>query len=476
MSREIRADYEQTLLFPPSVEEWVGPDHPARFIRDFVHALDLVGLGFSVRTSKVGRPNYAADLLLKVWLYGYFNVIRSSRKLEKACREHMGLIWLTGMHAPDHNSLWRFWNSNRAGLRALFKKSVQVAVKADLVDMVIHAVDGTKIKSSSSSSTVLDKKQLQELLDRLDGSIDEMMSAVEQAEMTEVGAYVLPVEMQDAITRRTAIERALKELGETGRGKIHLNEPQARFMKQGKGMDLCYNGQAVADAKAGIIVAEKVVNEENDTSMLVPMLDEVKKNLGGVAQENLADGGYATAAQLDLARERHYEVLTAPGSGERSSRGAEGGPYHTSRFVYDPENDWCICPHGSILPFLRERPKRSHQNAVRIYRCRNHKECPYRPSCTKTRYGRVVEISVHHRALVSQRVKRSSRAGRALLKKRKAIIEPVFSWIKCGLSFMRWDFVGLEKVRAQWSMICSTINLRKLYGCWLTGGAMFESV
>lgn len=159
MSREIRADYDQTLLFPPSVEEWVGPDHPARFIRDFVHALDLIALGFSVRTSEVGRPHYAADLLLKVWLYGYFNGIRSSRKLEKACREHMGLIWLTGMHAPDHNSLWRFWNSNRAGLRALFKKSVQVAVKADLVDMVVHAVDGTKIKSSSSSKKVVDKKQ-----------------------------------------------------------------------------------------------------------------------------------------------------------------------------------------------------------------------------------------------------------------------------------------------------------------------------
>ena len=134
------------------------------------------------------------------------------------------------------------------------------------------------------------------------------------------------------------------------------------------------------------------------------------------------------------------------------------------------------CPHGSILRFVRARPKRSHQHAVRLYRCRTYKECPYRTSCTKTRYGRVIEISEHHGALVSQRAKRTSSAGRALLKKRKVLIEPVFSWIKCGLNFMRWDFVGLEKVRAQWSMICSTINLRKLYGCWLTGGVAFGSV
>ena len=475
MSREIRADYEQVLLFPPSVEDWVGSDHPARFIRDFVDALDLFELGFSVRTSDVGRPNYAPDLLFKVWLYGYFSSIRSSRKLEKACKEHMGFLWLTGMNAPDHNSLWRFWASNRSGLRAMFKKSVQVAVKAGLVGMAVHAVDGTKIKSSSSSSKVLDKEQLKGLLEKLDDTIDEVMKEVEHSEATETGEHSLPSEMQDAVARRQAIEAALMELEESGRKKIHVGEPEARFMKHRKGVELSYNGQAAADAKSGIIVAEKVVNDENDTSMLVPMLDQVKKNLGSVAHENLADGGYATGEQLSLARKRDYEVLTNPGNSERSSKGAKGKAYHTSKFTYDPERDCCICPHGMILTFQKARPKRSHQNGVRIYRCRNHKECPYRSDCTKDPKGRVVEISEHHQALVSQRIKRHSPMGRELLKRRKVIIEPVFAWIKTGLAFTRWDFVGLDKARVQWSMICSTINLRKLYGWWLTGAVTFET-
>jgi transposase len=474
MSREIRADYEQILLFPPSVEEWVGQDHPARFIRDFVDALDLRELGFPVRTTEVGRPNYASDLLLKVWLYGYFNSIRSSRKLEKACKENMGFIWLTGMNAPDHNSLWRFWTSNRAGLRAMFKKSVQVAAKAKLVDMVVHALDGTKIKSRSSSSKALDKDQLQTLLEKLDDLIEEAMNEVEKAESTESGEYGLPSEMRDAMARRKAIESALEELEETGLKKIHVNEPEARLMKHSKCAELSYNGQAVADEKSGIIVAEKLVNQENDTSMLVPMLDKVKENLGSVAQENLADGGYATSEQLDLASKRNYEVLTNPGNSERSSKGVQGKAYHTSKFTYDPERDCCICPHGSILTFRKERPKRAHQNAVRIYGCVDYKDCAHRFECSKARYGRVIEISVHHDALLKQREKRRSLAGRSLLKRRKVIIEPVFAWIKQGLNFTRWDFVGLGKAQVQWSMICTTINLRKLYRCWSTGGLEFE--
>src|SRR5512137_2491746 len=107
MAQPIAPDYGQQFLFPPALEDWIPADHPARFLREFVDQLDLETRGF-VLPAAAGRPPYAPSLLLKIWLYGYFHRIRATRKLEAACREHLSLLWLSGLHQPDHNSLWRF--------------------------------------------------------------------------------------------------------------------------------------------------------------------------------------------------------------------------------------------------------------------------------------------------------------------------------------------------------------------------------
>ena len=182
MSNEIRPDYHSVHLFPPALEDWIPADHPARFIRDFVDALDLEALGFKARASERGRPNYALDLLLKVWLYGYFNRIRSTRDLERACHEHLSLIWLTGMTYPDHNTLWRFFRNNRQAIRNVFGSGVRVAASSELVGMVLHALDGTKIRAQASRHTAHHRKQLERALENLDSAIDEMFSEVEAAE------------------------------------------------------------------------------------------------------------------------------------------------------------------------------------------------------------------------------------------------------------------------------------------------------
>jgi transposase len=209
MGKQIRADYEQILMFPPSVEDWVGKDHPARFIRDFVDSLDLSELGIEIPDSDTGRPPYAPDLLLKVWLYGYFNRIRATRKLEKACLENIGLIWLTGMNAPDHNSLWRFFKGNKKSLRRLFKQLVRVALKADLIGLVLHAVDGTKIRTLSANEHVCDRNHLERVLEgiseRLDRTIGDAMTEIERSEREESGEYRLPASMQDGLKRKQRI-------------------------------------------------------------------------------------------------------------------------------------------------------------------------------------------------------------------------------------------------------------------------------
>lgn len=465
MSREIRADYDQLLMFPPAVDDWIGPGHPARFVRDFVDSLDLAALGFRVRESQMGRPNYGADLLLKVWLYGYLNRIRSTRQLERGCMEHMGLIWLTGRKAPDHNTLWRFWLDNKKVLRKVFKQSVRIAFDADLLGLVVHAVDGTKIMACSSRRTMWHKKDLEKVLSRLEESISEIMAQVERAQRKEVGEYRLPESLQDPEERKKVIQEALRKIEQEDTEHLHPGETDARLIKAGRCTELSYNAQAVADQKTGMVVVADVVNDENDTAQLVPMLAQVKDTLGQTAQESLADGGYASAAQIDSAENEEYSILTNPGSGE----GSEGKPYHSSRFIYDEENDRCICPHGNILPFQRTKRSKGDAYELRIYHCRDYRHCPYRSHCSSSKRGRTIEISPYHGAVVRQREKRQDPANKKLLKARKAIIEPVFGWIKQNLGFRRWTVRGLENVKTQWSLLCTTINLKKLYSYWLDG-------
>jgi transposase len=470
MSREIFADYDQLLMFPPAVDDWVGPDHPARFVRDFVDSLDLESLGLRVRESAMGRPHYGAALLLKVWLYGYLNSIRSSRKLERGCREHMGLIWLTGMKPPDHNTLWRFWLDNKKALRGVFKRSVRIALDADLLGIVVHALDGTKIMACSSRRAVWHKEELEKLLARVEESISDVMRQVERSERKEVGEWRLPESLQDAVERKRFIQEAIARCEEQEIKHLHPGEPEARLMKHGRTIELSYNAQAVADQKTGMVVAQDVVNDENDTSLLVPMLDLVKENLEKTAKETLADGGYASAAQIHEAEKATYSILTNPGPNEESETSDSANkPYHTSRFIYDEENNRCVCPHGNILPFERTKQSRWKTHELRIYRCRDFRECPFRSQCSSSKSGRTIEITPYHQAVVRQREKRQNPASKELLKARKAIIEPVFGWIKRNLSFRRWTVRGLDNVKAQWSLLCTTINLKKLYKYWMAG-------
>lgn len=466
MSHEIRADYEQIDLLPQSLEDWVGGDHPARFMREFVDALDLGALGFRERKSEEGRPSYADDLLLKVWLYGYLARIRSTRELERACREHLSLIWLTGRHAPDHNTLWRFWRENRKALRAVFGAGVKVAAAQGLVGMICHAVDGTKIRAVASRRTVEHRKDLEKLRGRVEASIAEMVRAVEGAEKTEVGEYRLPENLQKAEKLRQAIRESLEKMAEVERDHLHPQEPEARLMPCEGRKEPAYNAQAVADAQAGIIVAQTAVNAESDHHQLVPMLEEVRATVGEVARETVGDGGYATAEQLGEAQARGYEVLVAPGS---ESGGAKRGDYDSSKFEYASAEDEVICPQGQRLKFEGVKNKGKRRPTVRSYRCEHYGQCPVRALCSPRRDGRRIELSPQRAAVMRQREKRRDPARQALLRQRKAIIEPVFATLKQAMGFRRWTVRGLENVRTQWALLCAALNLKKMYKYWAAG-------
>lgn len=468
MGRALHADFSEVLLFPPAVEDWVVADHPARFIRAFVEAQDLEALGVNWNPPQpLGCPTYSAELLLMVWLYGYFVNLRSTRKLEAGCREQMGLVWLAGRHTPDHNTLWRFFDRNKAMLRNLFKQSVQVAMRADMVGMVVHALDGTKVRALASTRGRLERKELEALQAELDAVISNWEQEVADTAAPDAPGTGLPKDVQDSVRLRDRISAALAELDQPGApDKVHPSDPEARVMKCSdvNAKRLGYNSQAVVDTAHGIIVCQEVVQKAFDDHQLTPMLDHVEASLGALADTTLADAGYATGAALAHAEalERNVLVNLPP-----RLKGTSSKPYHASNFDYDIETDTVTCPLGTALEYThtRQHNGKGKGYAVRVYRCHN-KQCPVRDQCTKDRKGRGIERGPHHDAITRQKKRQREDDERALLKQRGGIVESAFGLIKQRDGFRCYTRHGLEKAKTEWAMICTAYNLKKLYRAW----------
>lgn len=465
MAQPIAPDYGQQFLFPPALEDWVPSDHPTRFLREFVDQLDLPTLGFSMPVAVEGRPPYHPSLLLKIWLYGYFHRIRSTRKLEAACREHLPLLWLSGLIAPDHNSLWRFWRDNKKALRALFKQTVQLAVHTGAVGLALQALDGTKIQAACSGPEGWSKEYLEKLLTQLDASLEDIELKVTEANAdVDQPGYRLPAGLAQRQALRQQIKAGLAQLQADGRNHYHPVEPEARRMKVGDTNRYAYNAQAVADQQEGVVVACEVTRQETDPGHLVPLIEQARENLGVVAQDTVtvADTGYGSGADLQAAADKQINVLAPPPEGKP----AHANPYAAQHFHYDPAAHTITCPEGRRLDHEGQTTKRGQ--VVQRFRC-HHRDCPVRASCTRDPKGRQIEVGPYQAEVQTMRARLQEPAAQTQWQCRSQIIERCFAQLKQHDGFRRWTVWGLEGVRTQWSLLCTTLNLRVLYQRWRSG-------
>lgn len=474
VTRRIEANYNESYLFPPALEDWVGEDHPARFIRAVVEELDLdeLGLGGGEDAGQ-GRPHYSAELLLKAWLYGYLNNLRSPRQLERACRDNVGLIWLLGRHEPDHNTLWRFWRRYRAGIRGVFRQVVRIASKAQVVGVVLHAVDGTKIQSRASTrrSKRWNRKELARQEQAIEAWVEQIEAEVESHEPVKgERSGRLPKSLQEAEKLRHKIREAIQALDEQDREEVNLSEVEARKMLCEGGKRLAYNAQSVVDEKSGMIVAEGVSQDTTDHFQLLPMLEQTRENVGQTAADTVADQGYRSDRNIGQAEAQGDSVLVE--LFERESEGAE--VYHGSRFQYDPRTHECRCPRGESLVWKGWHQSR-HGWKERRYQCEGFRQCPVAKQCSPGRRGRQIYIGPYRRAVDDQRQRQRRGTEKDKLKRRKVIVEPVFAQIKHNLGFRRWTMWGLEGVQSQWAMLCTTHNLKKLLRLWQEGKLEFAT-
>lgn len=463
---------DQDWLLPPSLEDLVPADHPARFVAAFVDGLDGDGwreLGIEPDGEVLGAPAYHPRALLSVWVYGFMTGVRSSRKLEGACRDQLPYLWLTGCQRPDHNTLHRFYQANRGGMRQLFRRTVRTAVRLGLVDLALQAVDGSKIAGSAARRRSLDEDGLARLLARAEEAIAELEAR------DETGGDEPPVRLPDGLAAakrlREQVAGALRQVrAEEGPREANLTDGDARLVKGRGGFVVGYNAQAVVsplDETAGrggmIVTAAEVTNEADDQGQLVPMVEAAQGATGRVAGTTLADGGYHSGANLAACQARCISVLMAE-SQEQALKGA----YHKDRFGYDASSDCYLCPRGFRLHYVLTTHRKGRPSK-RIYRasaseCR---ACPAFGECTRNRrQGRSLEVGEHEGILRSHRALMESAEAKASYSRRKELVEPTFGIMKDCQGARRFLLRGLSNVRAEWNLLAATFNLGTLFRVW----------
>jgi transposase len=465
---------EQTWLLPPTLEELIPADHPARFVAAFVDALDRTAwgeLGVAPDGAVRGAPGYHPRVLLGVWLYGFLSGVRSSRKLEAACRESLAHLWLTGWQRPDHNTLWRFYQEHRQSMRQLLKRTIQTAVRAGLVDLAVQAVDGTKLVGNAAKARTYDADGLTKLLARTATAIAELEAQNQGGD--DPPPPRLPVALRQARALREQVLAALTEVqAEAGPKRVNLTDPDASLMKSRQGIVAGYNGQAMVSparvepsgARAGglLITAAEVTTDPDDHAQLAPMIELARANEAG-AELTLADGGYHSGPNLAACA-----ALAQPVVMPEAQQVALEDPYHKEAFRYAEATDSYRCPAGQTLTFRGEKARRDRP-VTRVYRgvaavCR---ACPAFGACTQDqRQGRALEIGPEEARLRQHRTLMATEQAKAQYRQRKELPEPVFGILKEQQGARRLLLRGLKHVRAEWSLLATAFNLRTLWRAW----------
>ena len=450
----------QALLLPASVEDYVAADNPVRFIDAFVDDLDLGGSGFQrARPKATGRPGYDPVDMLKLYLYGYLNRVRSSRRLAMEATRNLELIWLLRGVRPDFRTIADFRRENRAAFKAVFRAFVMLCRKLDLFGRELLAVDGTRVKAVNSRARNFSRERLATYLASTDARLERYLAELDEIDRGEDGAgtgrgEALATKIARLREQRQASAALLGQLEDSGEGQISLTDPDARLMVAHSKVTVGYNAQVAVDAKHSLIVEQHVTNACNDMGLLAPTAGAAMEALGVERIDAVADMGYHAGDDI-VASEAAGITPYIP----RPHRGTAvgNGLFPKERFRYDPEADVYHCPGGQVLDTRYASVTRGHLS-VQYSSPAACAGCRIKARCTKGRWRRINRGE--HEAVIERMAARlAKRPG--ILTIRKSTVEHPFGsikqWMNQGAFLMR----GLDKVRAEFSLTALAYNLRR---------------
>jgi transposase len=461
MSYIIGIRRDQVLLFPELVDEYIAANNPVRFIDAYVNSLDLEALGFTHAVPKeTGRPAYAPTDMLKLYIYGYLNKIRSSRKLEQETHRNVELIWLLCKLKPDFKTIADFRKDNAKALRQVCREFTVLCQKLDLFGRELIAIDGSKFKAVNSKDRNFSEKKLKHLLEQINEKIDAYLKELDAQDRIE--AHVknpttdeLNEKMVQLQSRKQQYEGLLQQLDASGTSQISLTDADSRSMKCHQGTDVCYNVQLAVDHQHKLIVAHEVTNAVTDQDQLAAMATRAKDMLGTDHLETLADMGYYNGDEVKKClQEAIVPYIPKPNTSANSKLGLFG----KEDFVYDAQRDGYRCPAGQDLTFRFETVEQGRQ--IRYYSTSACQECPLKPQCTRNKENRRITRWVHEHLMEEMQQRVTDNPEK--VKSRKSIVEHPFGTIKRWMDQGYFLTRGLEKVRGEMSLTVLAYNLKRV--------------
>jgi len=454
-------DRKQKTFFPQSIDEYISQDAPVRVYDVFVDSLDFTELGIEIEPHKVGCPQYAPKIMLKLLLYGYSYGVRSSRKLEREAHYNLSFIWLTGGLKPDHKTIAEFRRKNKSALKKVLKQCARICIDLGLIEGNTLFVDGSKVRANASIKNSWTKQKCLNHLKKIDERIAEILSeceSVDQAECDNSSMVHMKKDLSDNETLKAKVLEVLNELKAKDKKSTNTTDTDCRRMHGRQGSHAGYNVQSVVDEKQGLIVNSDVVNENNDLHQFANQIEQANETLDKKCQTACADAGYADVNELEKVDSQGVKVIVP--SAKQAEKVERSDPFDKSHFEYDEVNDCYICPEGNVLGYSHtevKKRKKTYRAGVSV--CR---KCKFLKECTTNSRGRTITRLFHEelKEKLEAQYEESESQKTYALRKQKA--ELPFGHIKHNLKVSGFLLRGLEGVKAEASILSSCFNIARM--------------
>jgi Transposase and inactivated derivatives len=459
---------EQITLFPEAIEDYIADDNPVCFLDAYVDQLDISTIGFQYATVKeTGRPPYNPKDILKLYLYGYLNRIRSSRLLERETKRNLEVFWLLKRLSPDHKTISNFRKENAHALRETFKQFVIICKKLELFGNELVAIDSTKFKASNSGNRIKNKEQLDKSITHINESIHQYLEQLDQADsldnQTDVSLTKQQIQQKIASLAqyKQHLEQATEELTLNNQKHISLTDPDCRLLKHGGHIEPAYSLQTAVDAKHSLIVDYTLTHDAADYNHLASMATSAQHILEAENLTVVADTGYYDTVELKACEDHSITTFVpipkAPSAKEQNSPTSD---YTHDRFVYDGSSDTYRCPQGNTLLNSEVKLKKRGNRVVHVYRTDGCVSCQARTQCSTSQRGRHINRWEHE--AVIDRLRERLKKHPEIMIKRKAIIEHIFGTIKQVWGYGALLLRRMKNVASEVALMTLTYNIRRV--------------